>query len=140
MGFEFKPKVYDLRFTDGDFAGLVVEVGALSIDGLLHLELALHSSPDDDTPAQVAKYREVLQLLAGALRSWNLTKGGKPVGTALADVEAQDSALVLRIVQEWYRALVVPPAPLPNGSSDSPALGLEESIPMTASSSPSQPN
>ncbi len=140
MGFEFSPKVYELKFTDGDLAGLEVTVGSLSIADLLRMDLTFDGAPDDPVEASARRVETRLEIFTSALRSWNLTADGEPVPVDLASVKAQPSSLVLRVIGEWWRVLEAVPVPLPNGSSDTPASDLEQSIPMAAASSPSQPN
>lgn len=140
MDFTYAPKSYHLTFADNDLAGLEVTAGSLSIADVLRMDLTFATGPDDTVEATVARMNDRLAIFAGALQSWNLTgASGAPVGTDLESVKAQDVSLVLRIIREWWKALEVVPAPLPNGSAGTPPTDLE-SIPMTAASSPSPPN
>src|SRR6185369_16762355 len=140
MGFQFSPKVYELKFTDGDLAGLEVTVGSLSIADLLRMDLTFDAAPDDPLKMQAERVNTRLEIFVGALKSWNLLGAdGQPVGTDLESVKAQPSSLVYRVIGEWWKVLEAVPPPLPNGSSDTPASDLEQSIPMAAASSPSQP-
>lgn len=141
MGFQFSPKSYALKFADGDLQGLEVTMGSLSIADLLRMDLTFDATPEDPVEAAVGRINERLEIFAGALQSWNLEDtAGQPVGTSVDEVKAQPSSLILRIIREWWTALEAVPPPLPDGSSDTPASDLEQSIPMTAASSPSPPN
>lgn len=139
MGFEYAPKTYALTFAEGhDLAGLTAEVGSLTIAALMDLELALNAAPETVAEA-VANMAKVVEIFAGALRSWNLTSNGEPVPVRLESVRAQDSGLILPMVREWRGAMLSVPPPLPVPSSNGVSTGLEGSLPMEPLS-PSPPS
>jgi hypothetical protein len=137
MGYEQKPKLYQLRFEDHpDFK---VTMRGLSVDGFT----ALMRHASSLIGVDLAKVRDDPQRMAGALDAmdalfsrfaarlvgWNLEEDGQPVPADRDGVGSQDLAFILEITMAWMDAIASVDTPLPppaNGHASS----REASIPM----------
>ena len=141
-GWEYKPKLYRLRFEDEDLAGLVVMAKSPSIGSLASvLELVaqvedLMAAGEPDMRAVVLATRDLVAAFAGFLVEWNLTEGGEPVVPSKDALTSRDLDFGMAVVKGWIEAVSSAPPPLPQGSSATPQSGLEHGIPMEPLSGP----
>jgi hypothetical protein len=122
MGFERSPKIYHLRFLDGDYQGLEVRVRTLSMGQLITLRSGQSDDGKDGTEIGI-------QYLAERIVDWNLTSDGVPVPTTLEAILGEDDDMVLAIVSKWTDAISGVKAPLPQSSPVGEPSPVE-SIPM----------
>lgn len=123
MGFKRNPKIYNLKWDDGEYAGLEVHVRSLTMGQLIATQNGEGHNGKKGNAAQI-------ELFAERLVSWNLEdENGQPVPTTLDAILAEDDDLILDINKRWAEAVMGVSAPLPQSSpagEPSPA----ESIPM----------
>lgn len=100
-GFEVPETVAKLVFTDPSFAGLEVACALIPLDELVATAQLARIDPDAITAAELAKVTQLRDAFAGALRSWNLTRKGKPVPATLAGVKSLDMVFVLQLIEPW---------------------------------------
>lgn len=105
MGFERNPKVYHLKFQDGEYAGLEVRVRSLSMKQLLVIRTGNGEEGKDGTERAV-------EFLAERIISWNLTDKGVPVAPTLENILEEDDDFVLAIINKWTSAVSGVSAPL----------------------------
>lgn len=122
MGYERNPKVYHLKFQDGEYAGLEVRVRSLSMKQLLTIRTGNGEEGKDGTETAV-------RFLAERIIDWNLTDQGVPVPTTLDAILDEDDDFVLAIINKWTTAVSGVSAPLPE-SSPSGEPSPVASIPM----------
>lgn len=122
MGYERNPKIYHLRFLDGEYAGLEVRVRSLSMKQLLTLRTGKGEEGRDGTETAV-------RFLAERIIDWNLTSDGTPVLPTLDAILDEDDDFVLAIINKWTNAVSGVSDPLPE-SSPSGEPSQEASIPM----------
>ena len=127
MGFIPKRKIYTLDFAGTDHDGLEVRVRGLTTGELLDtMEKSQEASADTDGAA----FRELLDLMADRIVSWNVSEeDGSPVPPGIDALMAQDPDFNLAIVNAWTTAISGVPAPL-DGDSPSGDPSLVASIPM----------
>lgn len=122
MGYERNPKVYHLKFQDGEYAGLEVRVRSLSMKQLLIIRTGKGDGEKDGTETAV-------EFLAKRIVDWNLTSEGVPVPPTLDNILDEDDDFVLAIINKWTTAVSGVSDPLPE-SSPSGEPSQEASIPM----------
>jgi hypothetical protein len=122
VGYERNPKVYHLKFLDGDYEGLEVRVRSLSMKQLLTLRTGKGEEGRDGTETAV-------RFLAERIIDWNLTSDGAPVPTTLDAILDEDDDFILAIINKWTNAVSGVSDPLP-ASSPSGEPSQEASIPM----------
>jgi len=122
VGYERNPKVYHLKFQDGEYAGLEVRVRSLSMKQLLTIRTGNGEEGKDGTETAV-------RFLAERIIDWNLTDQGVPVPTTLDAILDEDDDFVLAIINKWTNAVSGVGAPLPE-SSPSGEPSPVASIPM----------
>lgn len=101
MGFEVKETRVRLRFTDPSFAGLEVVCALIPLDELVAAASLARIDLSDITDEDLAKVTQLRDAFAGALRSWNLTRDGKPVPADLAGVRSLDTVFLLQLIEPW---------------------------------------
>lgn len=120
MGYKRKITSYHLVF-DGDMAGFECKVKGVSMDRYLEL---IRMQEDTEKGA------ELIEALADNLTWWNLEEDdGTPVPVSRDAVLAEDSDFVVRIFDQWMKAIGSVPDPLPASSNGGGPLP-EASIPM----------
>lgn len=124
MGFERNPKIYHLKFQDGDYAGLEVRVRSLSMKQLLIIRTGNGDEGKDGTQTAV-------EFLAERIVDWNLTSDGAPVPATLDAILDEDDDFVLAIINKWTTAVSGVSAPL-DETSPSGETSQVVSIPMEA--------
>lgn len=123
MGYKRNPKVYNLRFQDGEFEGLEVQVRSVSMGQLI----AYRSGKDDGDKDSTV---ELVELLADRIIGWNLEdEDGTPVPPTLEAIKAEDNDLIFAVINQWMDAVSGVKAPLPQ-SSPAGEPSPVESIPM----------
>ena len=123
MGFEAPRTVYQLDFSDTEYAGLELAVRATTVDELLTLMELI------DGRDEAKGIRRLFEAFAQILVSWNVTRGGHPVPTTVEGLLSLEEPFVTAIILAWQRNLVQAPPPLPGtsgsgGTSPEAALGL----------------
>jgi hypothetical protein len=94
VGYERNPKVYHLKFQDGEYAGLEVRVRSLSMKQLLTIRTGNGEDGKDGTETAV-------RFLAERIIDWNLTDQGIPVPPTLDAILDEDDDFVLAIINKW---------------------------------------
>ncbi|RPE40276.1 hypothetical protein EDD90_3312 [Streptomyces sp. Ag109_O5-1] len=121
MGFERNPKVYHLKWQDGEYAGLEVRVRTVNMGQLL----AMRTGSEGKDSTQVS-----VDYLAERIVDWNLTSNGVPVPPTLENILAEDDDFVLAIITKWSQAISGVSAPLPESSPSGEPSPEESVIPM----------
>ena len=130
MGYKVKKKLYKLIFADEDIASLEVVMTSAPMGDLLRLQ-QIDPKGAAKSPAE---FRELLEIFAGALLSWNLEDDDdQPVPITVDAFLAQDIDFIKDIIHAWTEAIAGVSVPL-EGSSTSGGKSLEASIPMDAAS------
>lgn len=101
MGFEVKENTARLVFEDPSFDGLEVVCALIPLDELTAAASLASIDPANVTPADLAKVQQLRDAFAGALRTWNLTRKGKPVPATLAGVKSLDLLFMLQLIRPW---------------------------------------
>jgi hypothetical protein len=106
MGYK-RDKIYRLVFEDPDLEGLEVKARSVAIGKLLQIselkELRNSGELDGDG---IAKTRDLLQIFADALVSWNLEDDAdQPIPATLDGLLDQDLGFVLQIIEAWMEAV-----------------------------------
>lgn len=123
MGYKRNPKVYNLRFQDGDYTGLEVQVRSLSMGQLIAIRTGKDEDGKDATEG-------VVELLAERIVGWNLEdEDGTPVPPTLEAIKAEDHDLIEAIIEQWTTVVAGVKDPLPE-SSPSGEPSPVVSIPM----------
>lgn len=127
--YKAKKKLFKLIFEDPDMAGLEVTVTSVSMDKLLRIQ---ELNEDKEARRSSEAFRELVDILAGAMLSWNMDDDfDEPVPVTAEGILTQDPAFVRQIISSWTDAISGVSAPLDDGSTSGDAL-LEASIPMDA--------
>lgn len=133
MGVIVALDTYDLKLKDPKYAGVEITAEELSISDLwrfMELEKVANGRSDE---AQAARL-EVMQMLVGALLSWNVDdKQGNPVPLTVEGLTGRGRHFNAQLMDAWTDALVGISAPLPQTSTDG-LPSVEASIPMETSS------
>ena len=123
MGYKRNPKIYHLKWQDGEYAGLEVRVRSLSLGQLVATQNGKGYNGKEGIEGNI-------ELLAERIVDWNLeTEDGTPVPTTLDAIMGEDDDLIIAIVRRWNEAMAGVPAPLPE-SSPSGEPSPVASIPM----------
>lgn len=129
MGFVPPTTVYRLQF-EGDYAGLEVRMRASKLRVIFDAQDLIGVDPEAMNAEDVQRTMGLFQTVADHLASWNVTTedGGK-VPATLDGLLDQEMPMVMRIFEEWQKAMVNVPAPLSrrSGSGQPPDLS---SLPM----------
>jgi len=123
VGYERNPKVYHLKFQDGEYAGLEVRVKSLSMKQLLTMRAGKGDDDKDGTERAV-------EYLAERIVDWNLTDQGVPVPPTLDNILEEDDDFILAIINKWTTAVSGVPAPLPESSPSGEPSPEASAIPM----------
>ncbi|WP_367138843.1 MULTISPECIES: hypothetical protein [Streptomyces] len=124
MGYKRNPKVYRLKFQDGDMAGLEVTLRSVSVGQSIALGALGSDTSNGDT------MERMVQLLAERIVEWNLEdENGVPVPPTLEALKNEDMDFILAIINEWTSAAAGVPAPL-GSPSPSGETSPEASLPM----------
>ncbi len=138
MGFKVKKKLYKLVFADEDMQGLEVTMTSVPTGHLLRLQ-ELSSAGSTAVAKDSGTFRELIELLAGAMLSWNLEDDDdQAVPVSVESLLAQDPDFLMEIISAWTIAITGVSAPLDGGSTSGDG-SLEASIPMEPLS-PSHPS
>lgn len=130
MGYKREPKLYRLKFADGDFEGLEVTLRGLNTGQFLEMSKLAKSVSADKANVDMDAAELMFRNVAHALVEWNLEDwNGDPVPATYEGVTSQDLDLNMKIITEWVGAMAAVDTPLPVGSS-SGAISPEASLPM----------
>ena len=101
MGFKVKRKVFKLVFKD-ELEGLEVLAHSLNTGQFLEMEQAKAERAEGGKKGEGATQR-MLELLAGALVSWNAEDDGtgEPIPANLSGIRSQDLDFNLKIINAW---------------------------------------
>lgn len=127
MRFKAKKKLYKLVFAqDTDMAGLEVTMSSVSMGALLRLQEMAGRA--DEIAKDMAQFREIVAVFAGAMLGWNLDDDfDHPVPVTVDGILTQDPDFIMAIIGEWIKAISAVPDPLGVGSTSggpSPAVSL----------------
>lgn len=129
MGYEKPKKIYNLLFADSDFEGLEVQVKSTSMGNILRLAELDRINPLKMTSDDIVKIRELFDILATCMVSWNLEEDGAPVGFDVEGLLAQEPEFVMTVIKAWTRAMTVASPDLKSASPDGDP-SVVQSIPM----------
>lgn len=129
MGYEHQRKVFKLLFADTEMEGLEVQVHSTSMGAILEMAELDNINSLKMTKEDMAKLRQVFEILSSNMVSWNLEEAGSPVGTSIDDLLAQDPEFIFSIIKAWTRAMTQVEVPLAKPSNDGGQF-QEQSIPM----------
>lgn len=123
MGFKRNPKIYRLKWEDGDYAGLEVSIRSLNMGQLLEAKSGKSANGKDGLEGTV-------ELLADRILDWNLEdeETGEAVPATLDAMKSEDDDLILDIINRWMEAVSGVPAPL-DATSPSGEISQVASIP-----------
>lgn len=109
MGFRLPKRTARLVF-DGDYKGLEVMVQLnVPLGAFLHIQELIADGRVGDTLKAFAE---------AALLEWNVEdEGGAPIPSHAEGIMRVDVEMATRIIQEWQKAVVNPPAPLAETST-----------------------
>ena len=138
MGFKARKKLYRLTFADDtDLFGLEVVMSSVSMGTLLTLQEM--SDRADEVAKDKTQFRDVIEIFAGAMLSWNLEDDfDEPVPVTVDGILTQDPDFIMAIITAWTKAIAGVADPL-GDSSTSGAPSPEASLPMEPIS-PSPPS
>lgn len=102
MGYEDPSEAFRLEFEDRD--GLEVLAGSISMGRVLELTEQADTLRAGNGNSLSA--RELFEEFAGALRSWNVTKGGEDVAPDLTGLLSLSPRLAMTILLAWFDAMV----------------------------------
>lgn len=133
MGYRRPKHVYKLVFEDEDMGGLEVRTTSPSLGQFLELaklaELDV-SDPTAVTSSDLEQVRELFEMFAEYLVSWNLEdEGGQPVPSDLSGLMLQDIGFIMRIILAWMKAIAGVSGPKERPSSGGGPFP-EGSLPM----------
>lgn len=121
-GYRREPKVYRLVFDE--HPGLVVRTRSASA------AMVFEVTTLQNAELTVATIREMFELFAGVLVSWNLqSEEGEPVPATVDGLMGEDFDFVMMVIQAWIEAVTGVSAPLDQPSS-SGSPSLVGSLPM----------
>lgn len=123
MGVKRNPKIYRLKWEDGEYAGLEVNIRSLTMGQLIEAKSGKSATGKDGLEGTV-------ELLADRIVDWNLEDDvtGEPVPATLDAMLAEDDDLILDIINRWMEAVSGVPAPL-DATSPSGEISQVASIP-----------
>lgn len=125
MGHKRNPKIYHLKWEDGDYEGLEVHVRSMTMGQLISARTGKGYNGKDDIGGSV-------ELLADRIVDWNLEdEDGTPVPVTLEAMHEEDDDLILAIISRWMEAVAGVSAPL-DETSNSGATSPVASIPTEA--------
>jgi hypothetical protein len=144
-GFKRKNKAYRLKFVDSDLDGLEIVMRSVSTGRILELQematvtnaaiAAAQDGTDGGTSVDPAMVRKMVEMVAGAMISWNLEDDDDvPVPITVEGLLDQEIDFLMQIVMAWTEAIAGVAAPLEPGST-SGVNALEASLPMETLSS-----
>ncbi|WP_199572760.1 hypothetical protein [Streptomyces murinus] len=125
MGCKRNPKLYKLKFADGDYEGLEVTMRSVSIGEMRAMQGAGEDSGRDS-------FDRMADLIASHMVAWNREdEDGNALPPTMESLEDEEPALINLILSEWMEAVAGVSAPLEQ-PSNSGGSAPEESIPMEA--------
>jgi hypothetical protein len=145
MGFKRKNKAYRLKFVDSDLDGLEVVMRSVSTGRILEIQemataaksaiAVAKGGTGDDSSVDPAMIRKMVEMVAGAMISWNLEDDDDvPVPITVEGLLDQEIDFLMQIIEAWTEAIAGVAAPLEPGST-SGVNALEASLPMETLSS-----
>lgn len=108
-GFEAPETLLALDFSDTPYKGLEVTVAAGTVGEFLDMQ---------ELVTDGAENRLLFRRFCALLRSWNVTRGGKPVPATYEGLLTLEPAFVDMIITVWMKNVTSAPPPL-NGNSPS---------------------
>lgn len=119
MGFKAKKKLYLLKFQDPSYEGLEVTATTVSMETMLWVQSL--GARVNDIAKDPAGFRQVVDVLVGAILSWNLEDDeDRPIPVSSAALLAQDPDFVSDIMVAWTAAITGVSGPLGEGSISGP--------------------
>lgn len=128
-GFQPKPKLYELIWGDGDYAGLEVTAKGVSTQAFLEIHKLAEGMGDQPKAGEIEK---LLQRFSKLLVEWNITEDGKPVPADYEHLGALDVDLSMEIFSRWSQAVGGVDPTSPAGSNGGGTLaGVRTPTPKT---------
>lgn len=135
MGYVPKKKTYKLKFADPDMDGLEVVMHSVPVGTMLKIDELSSSINADDPGSTSGKFRELLEIVAAALDSWNIeNEDGTPLAADFDGLTALETQFVMELIASWSQAVAGVPGPLAKSSTPG-ATFPEASLPMEPLSS-----
>lgn len=132
-GFKPPKNLYLLKFEDPSYEGLKITATSVSMETMLWVQslgsrvAEVANNPDG--------FRKIVDVLIGAILSWNLEDDDdRPIEVSAAALLAQSPVFVADIMVAWTAAITGVSGPLGEGSISGPQFP-EGSIPMETLSS-----
>lgn len=123
MGYT-RTKTFDMRFKEGEMAGLEVRCRRVSVGTLFDVGAIV-----DRRKESKEAFAAAVEELAKVIVSWNYEDDdGNPVPISVETLLEEDADFVLGLFRAWTDALGGVPAPLEQASPDGE---IEAQIPMT---------
>jgi hypothetical protein len=139
MGYTPKKKQYKLVFADPDMNGLEVYMNSVPVGVMLQIDDLSSSINVSDSGSTSGKFRELLEIVASALVSWNIEEeDGTAVPADFDGLSTLETQFVMEIIAAWSQAVAGVTGPLEKGSTSGGTFP-EASLPMEPLS-PSQEN
>jgi hypothetical protein len=139
MGYTPKKKQYKLVFADPDMNGLEVYMNSVPVGVMLQIDDLSSSINVSDSGSTSGKFRELLEIVASALVSWNIEgDDGTAVPADFDGLSTLETQFVMEIIAAWSQAVAGVTGPLEKGSTSGGTFP-EASLPMEPLS-PSQEN
>lgn len=136
-GYRPKRKLFELDFSETEYAGLEVTTKSISVKGLMKIAaLADQFEDTDDQGADevMAVVEELFERFARVLVSWNVEDDdGKPVEANQEGLESQDLDFAMAVIFAWIKTVSAAPPPL-QGASPSGEISLEGSLDLAGAS------
>ncbi|SEC04826.1 hypothetical protein SAMN04490357_1048 [Streptomyces misionensis] len=124
MGCKRNPKLYKLRFADGDYEGLEITMRSVSIGEMRAMQGTSEEGSGRDG------FDRMADLVASHMVAWNREdEDGNALPPTMESLEDEEPSLINLIIDRWTDAVAGVAAPLEQ-PSNSGGSAPEESIPM----------
>lgn len=137
-GHKHSKTTYELVFTEGDMAGLLIRVKSLSVGDLL--KVSKMAAAMGGSEANLSEVSEIFRVFADCLVSWNLEDDIGEVPSDYDGVIAQDLDFVMKIVTAWMEKVGGGVDPTSQGASNGGATSPAAPPPGLAAASRSLGN
>lgn len=115
MGFEPQRRLFELDFSETEYAGLKVttkSVPVKSLKKIIGLADQVDDADDVDAAAVLALIDDLFARFAKVLVSWNVTEGGEPVPATADGLDSQDLTFAMTVIFAWIKTITAAPPPL----------------------------
>ena len=110
-GFEVQETLVRLQFTDPAYAELEVQCAAISVGDLREAASLATINQESPSELELKKIDKLIAAFATSLRSWNLTRRGKPIPATLRGVQSLERWAIppgigaLNLIEAWMIAM-----------------------------------